>query len=344
MDEKSILLLLEPGLFKERLANLLAELDGGCRVLETHDASLSALRERDLAGVSLIVVDIDRIGAETAAQLAAHAVRAPTVPVAGFGASENREDIDRSMAAGLAGYVPKRFGSSDTLLAFALILSGEIYRPDANLVSPPREVHAPRHSAAGARAEFGLTDAEAEVLALLARGKTNREIAHARGTQPSTVRIQLTPIFRKLGVQSRTQAIVVALRHGLLHGPPATQRVHQPLDLAWLLPHMKHRRHRCGHVVFRRGDVGKEMFLIQRGRVAISDIDVELKEHDVFGEIGVFTPDHRRTNSATCTTDVDLWALPEDKARHLCITDPTFALRMLDLVASRLSADRMRAA
>jgi CRP-like cAMP-binding protein len=158
------------------------------------------------------------------------------------------------------------------------------------------------------------------------------------------VRIQLTPIFRKLAVQTRGQAIIVALRHGLAGGGPDRTAPDAPLDLTWLMPHMKYRRHPRGHVIFREGDVGEEMFLIQRGRVSISDVEDELREHDVFGEIGVFAPDHRRTHSATCSTDVDLWALPEDKAKQLCVTDPAFALRMLKLVAMRLSSDTRRAA
>lgn len=342
MVKKSILLLLEPGLFKERLANLLAEADGGCRILEAVGASLATLRPEDLASVSLVVIDADRAGAGVDGELTSFAARVPGMAVAAFAASEEPHEIDRLMANGLAGYLPKRHGSAEILLAFALLLGGEKYRPDAAPVTRLSEIDASSASGAWKRHDFGLTAAEAEIVALLVRGKTNREIAIARGTKPSTVRIQLTPIFRKLGVQSRAQAIVVALRHGLADVPLAARRADQPLDLAWLIPHMRHQRHRRGHVVFRRGDIGRELYLIQRGRVAISDIEVELKEHDVFGEIGVFASDHRRTNSATCTTDVDLWALPEDKARHLCVTDPAFALRMLDLVASRLSADRAR--
>lgn len=60
------------------------------------------------------------------------------------------------------------------------------------------------------------TPREREVLAELAGGLSNKEVAQRLGIEPSTVENHLNHIFRKLGAQNRTQAVVLAIRHGLI--------------------------------------------------------------------------------------------------------------------------------
>lgn len=62
-----------------------------------------------------------------------------------------------------------------------------------------------------------LTNREQEVLTLAAQGKTNREIADMLVVSPRTVKFHLDNVYSKLGVNSRTEAAVEALRHGWLH-------------------------------------------------------------------------------------------------------------------------------
>ena len=64
-------------------------------------------------------------------------------------------------------------------------------------------------------ADFGLTARQAEVLGLMARGKSNRQIAELLGLSEGTVKIHLTAIFKVLNVSSRTQAMVVIAREGI---------------------------------------------------------------------------------------------------------------------------------
>ncbi|MBL8704704.1 MAG: response regulator transcription factor, partial [Rhodospirillales bacterium] len=61
----------------------------------------------------------------------------------------------------------------------------------------------------------GLTQREGEVLAMIARGLDNGEIAQSLGTSEKTVRNQVSSIFAKLGVKKRAQAIVMARESGL---------------------------------------------------------------------------------------------------------------------------------
>ena len=70
-----------------------------------------------------------------------------------------------------------------------------------------------------ARALARLGERELALVRLLVEGKSNKEMARALGVAESTVKNQLSPLFRKLGVQDRTQAAVYALAHGLVPEP-----------------------------------------------------------------------------------------------------------------------------
>jgi DNA-binding NarL/FixJ family response regulator len=61
-----------------------------------------------------------------------------------------------------------------------------------------------------------LTEREIAVLALVARGVTNRKVAESVGVSEATVKSDLQHIFRKLGVSDRTEAAVIAVRRGLI--------------------------------------------------------------------------------------------------------------------------------
>jgi DNA-binding CsgD family transcriptional regulator/tetratricopeptide (TPR) repeat protein len=73
--------------------------------------------------------------------------------------------------------------------------------------------------AAAAPLPFDLTPREAQVLALLARGATNREVGEALFMAEKTASVHVSRILRKLGVRGRTEAAAVAYRHGLASGP-----------------------------------------------------------------------------------------------------------------------------
>ena len=69
-----------------------------------------------------------------------------------------------------------------------------------------------------ARAPYSeLSPREHEVLALIAQGRNNKEIASALGITEGTVKCHVTMILNRLGVSDRTQAVVVALQRGIVH-------------------------------------------------------------------------------------------------------------------------------
>jgi NarL family two-component system response regulator LiaR len=121
-----------------------------------------------------------------------------------------------AMRAGAIGYLLKDTAAEDLCRAIKAAAAGQVQ------LSPPvaarlvREVPAPQQTEP-------LTERETEVLWQLAQGKSNKEIAAALVIAEKTVRTHVSNILAKLGVASRTQAVLHAVRSGLVSLDPAEE-------------------------------------------------------------------------------------------------------------------------
>lgn len=116
------------------------------------------------------------------------------------------EDIHQALEAGVGGYLIKGMPRQLLLDALRHIHDGERFLPP-----PVTEALASR------KPQSELTAREREVLALLARGKCNKEIASALNIAEITVKCHLSVIFLRLNVTDRTQAVIAAAQRGLVH-------------------------------------------------------------------------------------------------------------------------------
>jgi two-component system, NarL family, nitrate/nitrite response regulator NarL len=213
--------------------------------------------------------------------------------------------------------------------------------------APNAEFPAPRDSFAEpapptAERMMGLTPREQEVLAAIAQGCTNRQIARRLEMKEGTVKTHLYSIFRKLAVPNRAAAALCGARLNEVQPPEIDDAAQGRLNLTRLHLEMSRRRVRAGERVFRAGDVANELFYIKHGRIDLPEIGKTLGPEDVFGEIGIFTPERKRTCSAVCGTDVELLSLTAAQARRIYLTNPQFALFVLTLIGTRLLADCSR--
>jgi NarL family two-component system response regulator LiaR len=117
-----------------------------------------------------------------------------------------------AIKAGAAGYILKDSGPQELVQAIQQLHRGESSLHPAVARKLLRELASP--SIRQTEAET-LTDRELEVLRLVASGRTNREIAGELGISEATVRTHVSHILRKLGLDTRTQAALYALREGL---------------------------------------------------------------------------------------------------------------------------------
>lgn len=108
------------------------------------------------------------------------------------------------------------------------------------------------------------------------------------------------------------------------------------LNMDWLKPFMKRRIYKKGAVLFRKGDRALEMFYTVTGKYLVSEIGVELPPGRLFGELGVLTPDSRRTQSVECIEDGEVLTVTYDKVLELYFQDPDFGFYFLKLTSERL--------
>ena len=332
-----------PGLETEGLTAVLHEFDRSLDIQLHADPSTLPVEDDAREGVTWILFDADRLGIAAEAGVAVLRERLPQAHIVVFGRTELASEIDGLLRRGASAFVPRRFAHDAVLAVLALVKSGERFRPALEESAGSDRGEYPRGAAPSRTLqEFGLTKAEQQVLVLVAQGKTNLQIALELGKREGTVRVQMSSILEKLKVPNRAAAILVAMRDPSMIDAQMARVQERPLDLDWLYPHMEFRRHRAGDVLFRKGDLGREMFVVQRGSVSLTQLGLEMRENDIFGEIAIFAPNHRRTSTAVCATDTDLFVLDEDQVRQMHYVNPAFALTVLQLITNRLLADRQR--
>ena len=132
--------------------------------------------------------------------------------------SAHREDelVFRAMQLGARGYVAKDRIGSQLYDAISTVMNDEIFLPPDIATSFFRIFHFYAGRSLRGHCPIHLTDREQEVLNWLIKGASNEEISRYLHVSIATVKAHLTSVFEKLGVTSRTQAIVKALKLGLV--------------------------------------------------------------------------------------------------------------------------------
>lgn len=141
------------------------------------------------------------------------------IPVIMLTSYADEEAVFESIAAGASGYILKRIGSGELVDAIRTVASGRsLLDPAVTAAVLDRVRHVTHAEESGA---FGdLTEQERRVLAHVADGESNREIAEAMDLAEKTVRNYVSNILAKLGLASRAQAAAFAIRNRLTELQP----------------------------------------------------------------------------------------------------------------------------
>ncbi|WP_061159421.1 LuxR C-terminal-related transcriptional regulator [Caballeronia temeraria] len=332
-----ILLTGPAGLFREGVAALLRGFAHGAEV-QTLDRI--ADRPEDESKPDCIVVDGDRLR-DMREELDAIRDHVPATPVIVLLSMVKREHVDELIAAGVAGCVEKSASAELLFGAVGLVLAGGVSLP-RSLLSPERSASPARLESVEPEPDLHLTPRQIEVLALLARGRSNKMIARELDVAEATVKTHLTTIFKALNVSSRGEASAVAARMAKIRDTQVDHAINGQLPVARLLARMDSQHFRPGEILFRKGEPSGQMFYVEKGTVRLSELGIELGAGTVLGEIGLFSPEHRRTSTVICKTDCDMRTVSAADAIRLYYQDPEFALYLVRLIASRLQADKER--
>ncbi len=170
-----------------------------------------------LEGIDLAIVDLDLANSDGTDLIAALRTISPYAMALVLTASTEREAYARAVQAGAAGVLHKSVRLKDITGTSRRLIAGEtVLAADEALELLRVAGHARERDYKSQRAIEQLTPREREVLQMLADGLNDKEIAERLHVSTGTVRNHFTNIFKKLGVHSRLQALVFALRHGFV--------------------------------------------------------------------------------------------------------------------------------
>jgi DNA-binding NarL/FixJ family response regulator len=202
-----ILICDDHALFRAGLRLVLRELEESTELLDASSAE-ETLRIADAEpALDLVLLDLGMPGMGGLAALGVLRERFPTLPVVIVSASERHADVRGAIDRGAAGFIPKSSSAAVLLAALRLVLSGGVYLPP--LVLATSTAAAPASSPATDRRReraAALTPRQLEVLDLMAKGRTNREICEALGIAEGTTKAHVATILEALDVANRTEA------------------------------------------------------------------------------------------------------------------------------------------
>jgi DNA-binding NarL/FixJ family response regulator len=154
--------------------------------------------------VDLILLDLNMPGVQGLSGLMFLRAQYPEVPVVVCSANEDPGTIRRSIEFGASGYIPKSQPIEHIREAVAKVLGGEVWTPpDVNLSQDLDE----ETSDMLARLST-LTPQQVRVLMMLGEGLLNKQIAYKLSVSEATIKAHVSAILQKLGVDSRTQAVI----------------------------------------------------------------------------------------------------------------------------------------
>lgn len=201
--------------FRTGLRHVLRTLDGEVTVSEacSFQEALDLTTKGEM--FDLILVDLLMPGMDPFDGLKSLSESCGETPIVVVSAVENRQDTLRAIDMGAMGYIPKTASGDEFMRLLRLVLDGEIVLPRMLMGRRDQKSEVQRRTPAASLASRtehleGLTKRQREVLALLAQGKPNLEIANDLGVSEKTVRFYISAILKSLKVSNRTQAALLA--------------------------------------------------------------------------------------------------------------------------------------
>ena len=158
--------------------------------------------------VDLILLDLSMPGISGFSGLIYLRAQYSATPVVVVSASDDVVTIRRSMDFGASGFIPKRLGVEALRTAILKVIEGDIWIPpdvDLSAAADPEMARLRDRLVT-------LTPQQVRVLMMLSEGLLNKQIAYELGVSEATIKAHVSAILQKLGVESRTQAVIAAAR------------------------------------------------------------------------------------------------------------------------------------
>ena len=207
-----LLLVDDHAILREGLRHLLESLAPNIMVLEAADCASGLAVLDHHPDVALTLLDLNMPGSAGLSALRQFREAWPQVPVVVLAADADPRTVRAAIDTGAMGFIPKALGSRELLDALATVMRGAVYLPAGLLDEPP---HDPAQAGRQVLASLGLSPRRQDVLCLLVRGLSAREIASRLQVSETTVKTHMSNIYRVLGVAGRSEAVYRMASMGL---------------------------------------------------------------------------------------------------------------------------------
>ena len=207
MDQIRILIIDDHPVVREGLAGMLAGQPDFAVVGEAKDGAEAVAMDAQLQP-DVLLMDLRMPGMDGVAAIEAVRAKRPSANILVLTTYDSDADIVRAIEAGATGYLLKDTPREELFRAVRATAKGESVLATAVAARLMTRMRAP--------AEENLSAREIEVLQLVYKGASNREIGKALHISTATVKTHLIHIYGKLGVDDRTSAVTVALERGIL--------------------------------------------------------------------------------------------------------------------------------
>jgi DNA-binding NarL/FixJ family response regulator len=195
-------------LFRDALRQAVGSVVASARIDEAGSfEELIALLDQD-SDVDLVLLDLTMPGISGFSGLIYLRAQFPAIPVVIVSASDDGGTIRQSLDFGASGFIPKRFGVETLRDAIMKVLGGDVWVPtdtDLSSATDPELVRLRDRLVT-------LTPQQVRVLMMLSEGLLNKQIAYELGVSEATIKAHVSAILQKLGVESRTQAVIAAAK------------------------------------------------------------------------------------------------------------------------------------
>jgi len=210
---RKILLADDHALFRSGMKYVLGQLEGDVETFECANFEDATKLAREIPDLDLALVDLAMPGLDNFNGLKQLKREMGEMPIVIVSALDRGPEIRKAMECGVSGYITKTLESSVVLAALRLVFSGGIYLPPNLLKESLTDANTTSDVAGGKPVR--LTPRQKDVLALVARGYSNKEIAVELDLAEGTVKLHVTALLKVLDVSNRTQALVKANALGL---------------------------------------------------------------------------------------------------------------------------------
>lgn len=208
MTQPTLIIADDHPLFRAALREVVGRHIPGAQIVEV--SSLDALQTAiaDHPDSDMILLDLRMPGARGFSSLLYLRAEYPAVPIIVVSASEAASVVRRALDFGASGFIPKSASIETIGESLRTVLDGGISAPRL----PERRTSVEEQERELARRLSTLTPQQLKVLVMLAEGQSNKDIAGHLSITEATVKAHITGILRKLGIERRTQAAIMAQR------------------------------------------------------------------------------------------------------------------------------------